>query len=592
MPVLIWTGAAMSATPVPVLRADGPSPDGTLATSAEPVGPVGMPLPALPVSVGAVGTPGTEILIGASPQDHSDFLPGETTMPVVGPAISSLWTPPDGTRVPTGAEIKDGAKPRPTALAPARLPVAQPAPVMVSNDPQALDLAKAAVAEPAPTPAPARHDGSDTPDPDARPEGALAHPAETLPSAFPETPGAVAAIVSGPVGLKDQATDDSQYAKAPTDRSQPDRSLTATVLPTKAMNALPKALGPVPAPATALSSAAKTVLAVVSTDLAPSVLPSPAPPESADTLPPAGHQNGSFAVADQSEVTTTPQVKVPGFWERFFTDLQARTAPQTADSSLPASAPIPDLASPSSSPFRGVEADVEAAMMTAARGMSGKDDRWKGSVPTEHTAELPSPPTAVSDPKLAANALTAVDLVGQDDPQPDQTAGFDPSSLTLASVPGGTFLAAVISSTPTVSGLAAAAAMVPQITQLLSEATAASSDGATEFALSPDELGHVRLRLKPDAANPDRMVVMITFERPETLELFRRHAGELADALRTAGYAGADIGFGQDGTGSFGSDHRERTFNTRYDSATGPASPDPTDPAPRHMAGASLDLRL
>ena len=35
------------------------------------------------------------------------------------------------------------------------------------------------------------------------------------------------------------------------------------------------------------------------------------------------------------------------------------------------------------------------------------------------------------------------------------------------------------------------------------------------------------LKLKPDAANPDRMVVMITFERPETLDLFRRHAGDL-----------------------------------------------------------------
>ncbi|MES2549155.1 MAG: flagellar hook-length control protein FliK [Pseudomonadota bacterium] len=119
-----------------------------------------------------------------------------------------------------------------------------------------------------------------------------------------------------------------------------------------------------------------------------------------------------------------------------------------------------------------------------------------------------------------------------------------------------------------------------------------SADGATELALSPDELGTVRLRLEPDAANPDRMVVMITFERPETLDLFRRHAGELADALRDAGYSGADIGFGQDQSGSGGSEGAAARFAGR---ATGQDQPEPDlshSSAPRLAAGASLDLRL
>jgi hypothetical protein len=129
---------------------------------------------------------------------------------------------------------------------------------------------------------------------------------------------------------------------------------------------------------------------------------------------------------------------------------------------------------------------------------------------------------------------------------------------------------------------------MPQIVAALSR----SADGATELALSPEELGNVRLRLEPDAANPDRMVVMITFERPETLDLFRRHAGELAEALRSAGYAGADIGFGQEGAGSGGFD---RSADRSANRGTGHEGLDPApshSPAPRLAAGASLDLRL
>ena len=131
---------------------------------------------------------------------------------------------------------------------------------------------------------------------------------------------------------------------------------------------------------------------------------------------------------------------------------------------------------------------------------------------------------------------------------------------------------------------------IPQVAAQISAALSRSADGATELALSPDELGHVRLRLEPDVANPDRMVVMITFERPETLDLFRRHAGELAEALRSAGYAGADIGFGQEGAGSQGFDRRADPPSGRTGDIAQPDAPPP--PAPRLAAGASLDLRL
>lgn len=133
---------------------------------------------------------------------------------------------------------------------------------------------------------------------------------------------------------------------------------------------------------------------------------------------------------------------------------------------------------------------------------------------------------------------------------------------------------------------------VPQVAAQILPALSRNPEGTTDIALAPEELGHVRLKLKPDAANPDRMVVMITFERPETLDLFRRHAGDLAEALRTAGYSGVDIGFGQEGGGASGSDRPQRPAGTGFDKATASDGAGPIAPPPRLIAGASLDLRL
>ena len=133
---------------------------------------------------------------------------------------------------------------------------------------------------------------------------------------------------------------------------------------------------------------------------------------------------------------------------------------------------------------------------------------------------------------------------------------------------------------------------VPQVAAQITAALTRSADGATELALAPEELGQVRLRLEPDSGNPERMVVMITFERPETLDLFRRHAGELAEALRAAGYSGADIGFGQDHAGSPGNDAQGGGSAQRSQDAPETSASASPSPPPRVAAGASLDLRL
>jgi hypothetical protein len=91
---------------------------------------------------------------------------------------------------------------------------------------------------------------------------------------------------------------------------------------------------------------------------------------------------------------------------------------------------------------------------------------------------------------------------------------------------------------------------VPHLAAGLLAALHARPDGTTEIALSPDELGSVRLRLETDPRDPDRVIVHLAFDRPETMDLFRRHADQLSDAMRAAGYAETRLDFGQQGAGA------------------------------------------
>ncbi|WP_207623633.1 flagellar hook-length control protein FliK [Rhodobacter calidifons] len=115
------------------------------------------------------------------------------------------------------------------------------------------------------------------------------------------------------------------------------------------------------------------------------------------------------------------------------------------------------------------------------------------------------------------------------------------------------------------------------------------SGGVTELALAPAELGRVRLRMKPDAADPDRLVVIITVERPETLDLFRRHAGDLAEAIRNAGFSGSSIDFAHDGEDRLTrAGHEDRGIGA----SAVPEDEPPTQTPMRHLLGETLDLRL
>jgi hypothetical protein len=106
-------------------------------------------------------------------------------------------------------------------------------------------------------------------------------------------------------------------------------------------------------------------------------------------------------------------------------------------------------------------------------------------------------------------------------------------------------------------GLAAdpASGLIPTATPTTQAALAAPllqvlsgpKTGTTEIALSPEELGHVQLSFRENPSDPDRLVLAMAFERPDVMDLFRRHADQLLAEIRAAGYSGVDLSFSQSG---------------------------------------------
>lgn len=74
----------------------------------------------------------------------------------------------------------------------------------------------------------------------------------------------------------------------------------------------------------------------------------------------------------------------------------------------------------------------------------------------------------------------------------------------------------------------------------ISDAVPRGRDGIVELTLNPVELGRVRLSL---TSSDGAMAVTILAERPETLDLMRRHIDLLAQEFRDMGYASASFSF-------------------------------------------------
>ena len=108
--------------------------------------------------------------------------------------------------------------------------------------------------------------------------------------------------------------------------------------------------------------------------------------------------------------------------------------------------------------------------------------------------------------------------------------------------------------------------LAQQVAQQLADTVRLSGSARqVELQLNPAELGRVTLSLN---SSDGQVTVQVVAERPETLDLIRRHAGILAREFAGLGYQSSEFSFGHQGGGHKMNDHERG----QTDTATGAGS--------------------
>lgn len=133
--------------------------------------------------------------------------------------------------------------------------------------------------------------------------------------------------------------------------------------------------------------------------------------------------------------------------------------------------------------------------------------------------------------------------------------------------------------------------MPHSVGQQLAEGVAHLRDKPVEITLSPEELGRVRMTLTRDDAG---LVLSLTADRHETLDLMRRHIDQLAQDFRDMGYERLSFSFGQ---GQSGGERGQMAGNAVLGAGGGLDPDTPPDPVARMdrrriSVPNGLDLRI
>jgi len=137
----------------------------------------------------------------------------------------------------------------------------------------------------------------------------------------------------------------------------------------------------------------------------------------------------------------------------------------------------------------------------------------------------------------------------------------------------------------------AAKAGIPQhIPRQLAEIIHTGGGKSVDVALSPEELGRVRLSISQAEGG---LVVSVQAERPETLDMLRRNIDQLDQELRLLGYADPGFSFSHEG-GDTGEqpDPLSRENSIAEDQPAGSVAGAVSESQPTSLVNAGLDIRL
>ncbi|SFS87203.1 hook-length control protein FliK [Sulfitobacter marinus] len=145
-----------------------------------------------------------------------------------------------------------------------------------------------------------------------------------------------------------------------------------------------------------------------------------------------------------------------------------------------------------------------------------------------------------------------------------------------------------VSQTPTQFAVKAA---IPQhIPPQLAEVIHTSGSKTVDVALSPEELGRVRLSISQAEAG---LIVNVQAERPETLDMLRRNIDQLDQELKLLGYADPGFSFSHEGDGTpQQSDIIANENSLMEDQPELPAADAIAENAPTPLGDTGLDIRI
>jgi flagellar hook-length control protein FliK len=117
---------------------------------------------------------------------------------------------------------------------------------------------------------------------------------------------------------------------------------------------------------------------------------------------------------------------------------------------------------------------------------------------------------------------------------------------------------------------------------------ARAADGQVDIRLDPPELGRVQIRIE---TLDDGVRALVLAERPETQELLRRNADQLARDLGAAGFERVSLDFSAGGQAAARRDRAAVQFAVAGQGVSAEA-PLPDAARPRASAAGGLDIRL
>ena len=246
-------------------------------------------------------------------------------------------------------------------------------------------------------------------------------------------------------------------------------------------------------------------------------------------------------------------------------------------------------------------ATIQPGQLQATSKPAGWSQRPDASIPTSSPEAKPSEALgsvvgANTTPLREAGRLGPVEIAS-----PTNPAGSNVGMLDIAPQPfsqmGELQPSSANASLSTQAGSGAPdQPLARHVAQQLANAAHNPPSGPVGLTLSPEELGRVHLMFKNDNGS---LTVSLATERPETLDLMRRHIETLTQELRNIGYREVNISFGQEraGQGSFQSGAQQQAGDNMVSERPENEPPAikierPTSPILSVGPGGGIDLRL